>query len=49
MILNSHADKKNGVVAWESKSNKNVGASKKNKINKNLKRYTKMTLKCTNI
>jgi len=49
MILNSDADEKNGVVARESKRNKNVGASKKNKINKNLKRYTKMTLKYTNI
>lgn len=49
MILNSHADEKNDAVARESKSNKSVGSSKKNKINKNLKRYTKMTPKCTNI
>jgi hypothetical protein len=44
MILNSHADEKNGAMARERMSNKNGSASKKNKINKNLKRYTKMTL-----
>lgn len=43
MILNSHADEKNGAVVRESKSNKSVGASKKNKINKNLKRVRKLS------
>nr|AFK43017.1 unknown [Lotus japonicus] len=37
-ILNSSADEKNGVVARDSMSNKTASASKKNKINKNLKR-----------
>lgn len=41
-ILNGYADEKNGVVARESMSNnRTTSASKKNKINKNLKRYTK--------
>ncbi|XP_012572134.1 senescence/dehydration-associated protein At3g51250-like isoform X2 [Cicer arietinum] len=43
MILNSHADEKNSFVAKESMSNKSVGASKKNKINKNLKRVRKLS------
>jgi len=38
-ILNSSADEKNGVVVRESMKNKTDSASKKNKINKNLKRY----------
>lgn len=38
-ILNSSADEKNGVVVRESMNNKTISASKKNKINKNLKRY----------
>jgi len=40
-ILNSSAGEKTGVVARESMSNKTASASKKNKINKNLKRYSK--------
>jgi len=41
-ILNSSADEKNGVVvASESMNNKTFSASKKNKINKNLKRYSR--------
>lgn len=40
-ILNSSTREKNGVVARESMSYKTASASKKNKINKNLKRYSK--------
>ncbi|XP_061371165.1 senescence/dehydration-associated protein At4g35985, chloroplastic-like [Gastrolobium bilobum] len=43
-ILNSSAGEKNGVVARESMSNKTTpSASKKNKINKNLKRVRKLS------
>ncbi|KAK2439357.1 Senescence/dehydration-associated protein [Trifolium repens] len=42
-ILNSHADEKNGAMARERMSNKNGSASKKNKINKNLKRVRKLS------
>ncbi|CAJ1937052.1 unnamed protein product [Sphenostylis stenocarpa] len=42
-ILNSSADEKNGVVARQSMSNKIVSGSKKNKINKNLKRVRKLS------
>ncbi|CAL0312511.1 unnamed protein product [Lupinus luteus] len=42
-ILNSSADEKNGVVARESMNNKSADASKKNKINKNLKRVRKLS------
>ncbi|KAJ1437998.1 Senescence/spartin-associated [Sesbania bispinosa] len=42
-ILNSSADEKNVVVARENMSNKTASASKKNKINKNLKRVRKLS------
>ncbi|TKY60832.1 Senescence/spartin-associated protein [Spatholobus suberectus] len=42
-ILNSSTGEKNGVVARESMSNKTASASKKNKINKNLKRVRKLS------
>ncbi|CAK8579495.1 unnamed protein product [Lathyrus sativus] len=42
-ILNNHADEKNSIVANESMSNKSAMASKKNKINKNLKRVRKLS------
>ncbi|ESW32282.1 hypothetical protein PHAVU_002G308900 [Phaseolus vulgaris] len=42
-ILNSSADEKNGVVVRESMNNKTISASKKNKINKNLKRVRKLS------
>ncbi|XP_061366315.1 senescence/dehydration-associated protein At4g35985, chloroplastic-like isoform X2 [Gastrolobium bilobum] len=47
-ILNSAADKKNGVVVRESMSNKTAGATKKNGVNENLKRkLSNMTEKLT--
>ncbi|KAH1049441.1 hypothetical protein GLYMA_08G033700v4 [Glycine max] len=42
-ILNSSTREKNGVVARESMSYKTASASKKNKINKNLKRVRKLS------
>ncbi|CAL5215094.1 unnamed protein product [Lathyrus oleraceus] len=42
-ILSSHADEKNSVVVKESMNNKSAEASKKNKINKNLKRVRKLS------
>ncbi|KAK7319946.1 hypothetical protein RJT34_04675 [Clitoria ternatea] len=43
MILNSSADEKDGVVARESMRNNTASSSKKNKINKNLKRVRKLS------
>ncbi|XP_019446372.1 PREDICTED: senescence/dehydration-associated protein At3g51250-like isoform X2 [Lupinus angustifolius] len=42
-ILNSSAEEQNGVVARESMNSNTADASKKNKINKNLKRVRKLS------